>query len=660
MHLEKSGRTDDQMAFLRLLSKQFPNIQSVCTEIINLKAILDLPKGTEHFISDLHGEYEAVAHILNNASGVIRDKIDELYSENSAEEERSKLATLIYYPQHKLALLKCEHQDDLDEWYHDTLIKLIDICRVVASKYTRSKVRKALPVDFAYIIDELLHADHYEKNKENYYGRIFSTIVDVGRADAFIGALSGLIKRLAVDQLHIIGDIYDRGPGAEDIMQLLMNHHAVDIVWGNHDMLWMAAAAGNEACIANVLNVSLSYANVDTLENGYGISLRALTTFAEKTYGDSMAFKPKVLEQDKIGLNDVELVAKLRKAAAVMQMKLEGQIIARHPEYDMDQRMMLDKIDYAQGTVTIGETTYPLRDTDFPTIDPASPYELTEEERQLMTALKDSFIRSDKLQAHMRFLFEHGNFYRCFNSNLLFHGCLPLNRDGSFERFEFDGKRLWGKRLFDFCEQKVREGYFGTRGTKEKRDGEDFMWWLWCGKNSPIFGRTRMTTFERMLVADKATHEEPKNPYYHYVHESEVLVDIFEEFGLDPETSHIINGHIPVKSKDGESPIKCGGKLLTIDGGFCKAYQKTTGIAGYTLIYNSYGMRLVSHGPFEGIGQAVQQNTDILSKTDIFEVATRRKLVADTDIGLELRGQIETLSLLLEAYRAGAMPQLSR
>ncbi|HWP50193.1 MAG TPA: fructose-1,6-bisphosphatase [Clostridia bacterium] len=660
MQQEKKDLINDNITFLRLLSKQFPNIQSVCTEIINLKAILDLPKGTEHFISDLHGEYEAVAHILNNASGVIRDKIDELYNDSSSEEERSKLATLIYYPHHKLELLKAEHQDDLDDWYHDTLVKLIDICRVVASKYTRSKVRKALPADFSYIIDELLHADHYEKNKENYYGRIFATIVDVGRADAFIVALSSLIKRLAVDRLHIVGDIYDRGPGAEDIMQLLMQHHAVDIVWGNHDMLWMAAAAGNEACIANVLNVSLSYANVDTLENGYGISLRALTTFAEKTYGNSMAFKPKVLEQDKIGLNDVELVAKLRKAAAIMQMKLEGQIIARHPEYDMDERMMLDKINYLEGTVAIAGTTYPLRDTDFPTINPESPYELTDEERQLMAALKDSFIRSDKLQAHMRFLFEHGSFYRCCNSNLLFHGCVPLNRDGSFERFEFDGKRLWGKRLFDFCEHKVREGYFGVRDTKEKRDGEDFMWWLWCGKNSPVFGRTRMTTFERMLVEDKASHEEPKNYYYHYMNDPKVINNIFEEFGLDPAEAHIINGHIPVKSKDGESPIKCGGKLLTIDGGFCKAYQKTTGIAGYTLIYNSYGLRLVSHGPFKGIGEAVQQNSDILSKADIFEVATRRRLVADTDIGEELRGQIETLTLLLGAYHSGAMPQLSR
>ena len=647
----------ENMEFLQLLSKQFPSIQSVCTEIINLEAILDLPKGTEHFISDLHGESEAVAHIMNNASGVIREKIDLLYSETVSDEERSKLATLIYYPQQKLDLLKAEHADDLNEWYHDTLVKLIDICRVVASKYTRSKVRKALPADFAYIIDELLHADHYEKNKEQYYGRIFSSIVDIGRADTFICALSGLIKHLAVDRLHVLGDIYDRGPGAEDIMKLLENHHSVDVVWGNHDLLWMAAAAGNEACIANVLNVSLSYANVDTLENGYGISLRALTTFAEKTYGDSEAFRPKVLETGKIGLNDIKLVTKLRKAAAIMQLKLEGQIIARHPEYDMDERMMLDKIDYKKGTVTIQGKVYPLKDKDFPTINPDSPYELTTGERELMDSLKESFIRSDKLQAHAKFLLDKGALYRCCNSNIMFHGCIPLNKDGSFERFEFEGKRFWGKRLFDYCERKVRQGFFAPRGSKEKRDGEDFMWWLWCGKNSPVFGRSRMTTFERMLVEDKATWDEPKNHYYRFVDDPAVVNAMIEEFGMDPATSHIINGHVPVKSKDGESPIKCDGKLLIIDGGFCKAYQKTTGIAGYTLIYNSYGLRLVSHGQFKGIAEAVAQNTDILSTTKIFEVAAKRRLVADTDIGKDLRNQVSILKLLLEAYRSGAMIQ---
>ena len=657
MYQEKRDLIEQNIEFLQLLSKQFPTVQAVCTEIINLEAILDLPKGTEHFISDLHGEHEAVAHILNNASGVIREKIDDLYKDTVSDEERAKLATLIYYPAQKLVLLKEEHAEDLSEWYHDTLIKLIDICRVVASKYTRSKVRKALPKDFAYIIDELLHADHYAKNKEQYYGRIFSSIVDVGRADAFIDAVATLIKRLAVDQLHVLGDIFDRGPGAESIMAMLKNHHAVDIVWGNHDILWMAAAAGNEAAIANVLNVSLSYANVDTLENGYGISLRALTTFAEKVYGDSMAFKPKILEKDKIGLNDVELVAKLRKAAAILQMKLEGQIIARHPEYDMDERLLLDKIDYKKGTVKIGDKVYELRDKDFPTIDPESPYDLTEGERELIESLKDSFIRSEKLQDHVRFLLDKGALYRRCNSNLLFHGCVPLNKDGSFARFEFDGQRLWGKRLFDYCERKVKTGFTAPRGSKAKRDGEDFMWWLWCGKNSPLFGRVRMTTFERMLVEDKTSHEEPKNYYYKYNEDKKVIRDIFEEFGLDPENSHIINGHVPVKSKDGESPIKCDGRLLAIDGGFCKAYQKTTGIAGYTLISNSNVMRLVSHGTFEGINEAVVKNSDILSTTNILEVATRRRRVSDTDIGAQLRSQIEILKLLLAAYRSGLMPK---
>lgn len=644
-------------AFLSMLSKQFPTVGSVCTEIINLQAILDLPKGTEHFISDLHGEYEAVAHILNNASGVIREKIDELYHESATEEERAELATLIYYPKRKLEHLREKYENDLRGWYHQTLIRQIEICRVVASKYTRSKVRKALPADFAYIIDELLHANPDEKNKEQYYGRIIESIIDIGRADHFITALSTLIKRLAVDKLHIVGDIYDRGPGAENILDLLMDHHSVDIVWGNHDLLWMAAAAGNEACIANVINVSLSYANVDTLENGYGISLRALTVFAEKTYGDSMAFKPKVLEEGKIGLNDVQLVAKLRKAAAVMQLKLEGQIIARHPEYDMDERMLLHHIDFANKTVTIDGKVYPLKDADFPTIDPENPYRLTDEERELMDSLKDSFLRSQTLQAHMKFLLNKGAMYRVSNGNLIFHGCVPLLPDGSFARFSFEGERYWGKGLYDYCERQIRAGFYAPKGSREKQNGEDLMFWLWCGKHSPIFGRTRMTTFERMLVADKQSHEEPKNAYYKLLNNPETVNKLLEEFGLDPKEGHIINGHMPVKSKDGESPIKCGGKAICIDGGFCKAYQPTTGIAGYTLIYNSYGLRLVSHGPFDSIEKTLLENSDILSISNIFERAKTRKRVADTDIGQELRGQIAALQQLLLAYRNGDIPQ---
>ena len=643
------------MEHLGLLAKQFPTIQSVCTEIINLKAILDLPKGTEHFISDLHGEYEAVAHILNNASGVIRDKIDRIYGDSLPEGERAKLATLIYYPTHKLVSLREEHRGDLSSWYTGTLIRLIEISRVVASKYTRSKVRKALPPDFAYIIDELLHADHDEKNKVQYYSRIISSIVDMGRADAFIIALSTLIKRLAVDHLHVVGDVFDRGPGADEIMNLLMRHHAVDIQWGNHDMLWMAAAAGSEACIANVLNVSLSYANVDMLENGYGISLRALAAFAEETYGDAGAFAPKVLETGAIGLSDIQRVAKLRKAVAIIQQKLEGQIIARHPEFDMDERMLLDKIDYRAGTVNLGGTVYPLKDADFPTVDPENPYRLTGEEEGLIASLKASFLRSDKLQAHIRFLFSVGGLYLRCNGNLLFHGCVPLAKDGSFQRFEFQGKRYWGKSLYDYCEQQVRAGYFAPAGSEEKRYGEDFMWFLWCGKNSPVFGRSRMTTFERMLVADKATWEEPKNPYYQYNNDPETIEGILAEFGLGGRDGHIINGHIPVKQKDGESPIKAGGRLIAIDGGFCKAYQPTTGIAGYTLIYNSWGMRLVSHGPFTTIADAVEKNSDILSTSNIFETSDRRRLVADTDIGEELRRQIRSLYTLLEAYRKGVL-----
>ena len=646
--------------FLSILAKQFPTIQAVCTEIINLRAILDLPKGTEHFISDLHGEYEAVAHILNNASGVIRSKIDELYKDELDNEQRAILATLIYYPSRKLKMLKAEHADHLNEWYHDTLVRLIDICRIVASKYTRSKVRKALPGDFAYIIDELLHADHGEKNKERYYGRIISTIVEVHRADQFIEALATLIKRLAVDQLHVLGDIFDRGPGAEDIMELLMDHPAVDLVWGNHDILWMGAAAGNEACIANVLNVSLSYANVDTLENGYGISLRALSLFAEKTYGDSMTYKPKVLETGKVGLNDVELVAKLRKAAAVLQFKLEGQIIARHPEYDMDDRLLLEKLNLTEKTVTIAGKAYPIKDAEFPTIDPANPYHLTEGEQELMESLKDSFERSQKLKSHIGFLLKRGGLYLCRNGNLLFHGCVPLNPDGSFARFEFGGKRLWGKRLFDYCEKQVQAGFFGAKGSREKRDGEDLMWWLWCGKNSPIFGRTRMTTFERLLVAEKTTHEEPKNPYYKYNDNVEVIESILDEFKLDKDKGHIINGHMPVKSKDGESPIKGGGRLICIDGGFCKAYQSTTGIAGYTLIANSYGMRLASHEPFTSIENAVLSNTDIHSNTNILEKGEQRYRVSDTDIGQQINQQIDALNLLLDAYRQGTLQQDTR
>lgn len=646
----KEKRSTIDPRYLTLLSKQFPTVAAVSTEIINLRAILELPKPTEHFMSDLHGEHLAFNHILNNASGVIRDKIDAMYSDSIDEEERKELATLIYYPTLKLELLKEKNKDKLHYWYAVTILRLVEICRVMSSKYTRSKVRKALPADFAYIIDELLHADYDEKNKEKYYSSIVKTIIDIGRGDAFICAISRLIKRLSVDRLHILGDIYDRGPGADQILESLMDHHAVDIQWGNHDILWMGAAAGSDPCIATVVNNSLQYANIDTLENGYGISLRALMTFAAKTYNDGEVFTPKVLEDDCININDQKLIAKIRKAIAVIQLKCEGQVIARHPEYNMDERLLLSAINQEEGTVCIGGVCYPLKDKDFPTIDPENPYALSEEEQSVMNKLRTSFRRSSKLQAHIRFLYDVGSLYKIYNSNLMFHACVPLNKDGSFQRFEFDGMRLWGKKLFDYCESQVRKAYFAPENSREKQNAVDFMYWLWCGKDSPLLGKLRMTTFERMLIGDKQTWEEPKNFYYKYNDDQEIVCAIMEEFGVNPSEGHIINGHMPVKLKDGESPIKAGGKLMVIDGGFCKAYQTTTGIAGYTLIYNSYGLRLAAHEPFDSITKAVEQNSDIYSTSNVFELASKRMLVADTDVGTQLKEQIEVLSLLLQYY----------
>ncbi|MBR6736213.1 MAG: fructose-1,6-bisphosphatase [Oscillospiraceae bacterium] len=647
----------NEKALLKMMSKQFPTVQSVCTEIINLEAILALPKGTEHFISDLHGEYEAVTHILNNASGIIKEKIDELFSGEVTSEERAELATLIYYPVEKLDMLKKKYAANLDEWYFLTLVRMTQVCRKVASKYSRSKVRKALPEEFAYILDELLHAEPGDVNKEDYYNRIFDTIITIGRADAFIESMAKVVKTLIVDKLHVLGDIYDRGPGAQHIMYKLKQHHSVDFVWGNHDMLWIGAAAGNEACIANMLNVSLSYANVDTIENGYGISLRPLMAFAEATYGDSMVYKPKVIEEGKIGLNDVGLVAKLRKAAAILQFKLEGQTIMRHPEYGMDDRRVLECVDYENGTLTVYGNTYPLKDNDFPTIDPQNPYELTKGERDLLDALKDSFKRSERLQSDIRFLIDNGGIYRVANGNLLMHGCLPVNEDCTPMAFSFGGREYAGKELLDYCDRMVRTGYYGTPGSKEQLDGVDMMWWLWCGREAPLFGKTRMTTFERLLVADKDSHHEPKNAFYRRVNDHALVDLIVDEFDLDPNDSHIIVGHIPVKSKSGENPVRCGGRILMIDGGFCKAYQPETGIAGYTLVYNSYGMRIISHEAFSTIGEAVEKNSDIVSISNVIETMRKRRLIGDTDNGRELKEQINVLKRLLAAYRSGEIAQ---
>lgn len=654
--MDNTEKIYNNLKYLNSLSKTFPNIQSVSTEIINLRAILNLPKGTEHFVSDVHGEHEAFIHLLNSASGVIHEKIEILYKDILTLDERKKLATLIYYPARKLRLIKEEFQskEELNDWYRDILEKLIEICRLVSRKYTRSKVRKALPKDFAYILDELLHAPQNEQNKEKYYHEIISTIIDIDRADAFIIALCEVIKRLAVDRLHLLGDIFDRGERPDEIMDLLMSHHSVDIEWGNHDILWMGAAAGSETCICNVLNICLRFSALDLLEIGYGISLRPLVTFAEKAYTDNAVCFTPVQFGEHFADYDKILIAKMRKAITIMLFKLEGQLIKRNPSFEMEPRLLLDKINYDDKTITIEGKVYPILDTELPTVDRNDPYKLTEEEEIVMNELQRAFMHSEKLQRHTRFLYSKGSMYKCFNSNLLLHGCVPMDEDGNFSVVDFDGGNpVSGKSLLDYCDKTARNAFFMSEENPLKRKGMDFIWYLWCGKHSPLFGRHAMTTFERCEIADKEVWKEKKDPYYNYTTKLEYCEKILAEFGLDPKTSHIINGHVPVKIKDGESPLKAGGKLINIDGGFCKHYQKTTGIAGYTLTYNSYCMRLISHEPFKSTEYAIENDFDIISTSNVFETVEKRKTVGDTDTGAELREQIDDLMLLLEAYRNG-------
>lgn len=646
-----------QWEYLNLISKQFPTIQSVSSEIINLNAILSLPKGTEHFMSDLHGEDAAFLHIVNNCSGVIRGYIDDLFSLAVPERERAAIATLVYYPARKLEFVK-RSGVDMDEWYKTTLVRLIELCRQLSSKYTRSKVRKAMTPNFSYIIDELLHTDRVQEDKREYFTSIVMTIIKTGRADDFISAISSLIKRLAVDRLHIIGDIYDRGPGAQRIIDVLMQHHSVDIQWGNHDVLWMGAAAGSEACIAAVLNNALQYTNTETLENGYGISLLSLAEFADSTYEADEVFTPKRVDLGDIGLTDPDLLVKMKKAMAVMMLKLEGQVIMRRPDFDMDDRLLLHKMDLKAGTVEIGGETYKLRDSDFPTIDANDPYALSPDERLVMDRLREAFLRGDKLQRHIRFLFTKGSIYKVANNNLLVHACVPMDADGNFIEMSFGGRKYSGRALLDYCEHIARDGYFAKQDSEERLYGGDFLWWLWCGRNSPVYGRERMTTFERLLIDDKKTHDEPKNSYFERCDRAEDCIKVLAEFGISPE-GHIINGHIPVKQKDGESPVKANGRRISIDGGFSRAYQQTTGIAGYTLIYNSRGLRLVSHQPFETIDKAVLEDSDIYSSYKMLELAPNRMRVANTDIGDELRQQLSVLSALLEAYLENDIPQRS-
>ncbi len=645
--------------YLSLLAEKYPTVQAASSEIVNLRAILNLPKGTEHFMSDLHGEYEAFLHIMGSASGAVREKVDMLFENSLPASERAGLATLIYYPEEKLAEAAIQ-AEDLQEWYRLTLHRLIEICRLISSKYTRSKVRKALPKEYAYIIDELLNANYEVHNKREYYENIISTIIEIDRADDFIISVCKTIRRLAVDHLHIVGDIFDRGPRADIIMDSLMEHHSVDIQWGNHDALWMGAATGSRTCIAVVLSNSITYSNLEVLEVGYGISLRPLAVFADEVYSASdtsqFAVKPGRDGGDYTA-KDIAQSARMRKAIAMIQWKLEGQIIRRRPEFKMEDRLLLDKIDLERGVVQIGDQEYPLTDTDFPTFDPQNPYQLSPEEERLMQQLRNAFLRSEKLQRHVRFLYSKGGLYRCYNGNLLFHGCIPMTEDGEFLSFNIGCKGLSGKKFMDHADALARQGYYAKPDSPEKQFGRDFLWFLWCGRNSPLFGRDHIATFERRLIADESTWKEPKNPYYRYYNDPDVCVQILKEFGLEGPHCHIINGHIPVRTKDGESPIKAGGRLVVIDGGFCRAYQPTTGIAGYTLIYNSWGIKLASHAPFAGRENAISANKDIISTAQIFERMEARIKIGETDIGHDLRGAIDDLKELLSAYKNGEIKE---
>ncbi len=660
--IEKMVISDEEiiknLKYLKLLSMQYKTVAEASTEIINLAAILNLPKGTEHFLTDLHGEYEPFVHVLKNGSGVIKRKIDRVFGKSLMDSEKKSLATLVYYPEQKIDIVLRE-QENIEDWYRVNLYRLIELCRSESSKYTRSKVRKALPKDFSYVIEELLHEQFYGINKQEYYDGIITTIIDIGRAKEFIIALSNLIQRLVIDRLHILGDIYDRGPRADIIMEKLMEHHSVDIEWGNHDMLWMGAAAGEKTCMANVMRIATRYGNLDTLEDSYGINIMPLATFALKYYKDDpcIEFMPKVSDASRYGKFEMDLTAKMHKAISIIQFKLEEKIIKRRPEFKLDNRLLLDKIDYDKGTIIIKGKEYKLKDCYFPTIDPKNPFKLTEEEEKLIEKLQISFVNSDKLQRHITFLFSKGSMYLTYNKNLLLHGCIPLNEDGTFKSFTINGKKYYGRKLLEKFDALAREGYFNKVGTKEKLYGMDIMWYLWTGPVSSLFGKEEMTTFERYFIEDKKTHIEAKNPYYAYRNDEEIVSKILKEFDLDVEESKIINGHVPVKEKLGESPIKCGGRVLVIDGGFAKAYRKDTGIAGYTLIYNSYGLQLVSHQPFESIENAIIEENDILSTSIVVERKLDRKRVGDTDIGMELKNQIKELKMLLEAYRKGLIKE---
>jgi len=645
--------------YLQLLATSFPNIAAAATEIINLEAILNLPKGTEHFLADLHGESAAFQHVLKNASGNIRRKVSELFKGDIREAERKELCTLIYYPEEKLELIKAM-EEDIEDWYHITIHRLVGVCKDVSSKYTRSKVRKSLPAEFSYIIEELLHERTDDIDKAAYVSVIVDTIISTGRADDFIVALCNVIQRLAIDQLHILGDIFDRGPGAHIILDTLRQYHSWDIQWGNHDILWMGAAAGNDACICNVLRLSLRYANMTTLEDGYGINLMPLATFAMETYGNDPCeeFIPKLLTGNTMDDKTMRLTAQMHKAISVIQFKVESQLFHRHPRWQMEDRCLLEAVDYEKGICTIEGQQYQMRSNHFPTIDPRHPNELTPEETLLMQKLHHSFRVSEKLRKHIKMLLSHGCMYTICNQNLLFHASIPLNDDGSLKAVElYDGAVYAGKDLMHHIGMMVRSAYENDTDPEQKQYARDYFLYLWCGKDSPLFDKSRMATFERYFLIDKTTYKEEKGNYFKLRDNEAVCDRILDAFGIEGANRHIINGHVPVHVAKGENPIKAGGKLMVIDGGFSEAYHSETGIAGYTLVYHSRGFQLVQHEPFTSASDAIQRGIDIKSTTQLVELSAHRMRVADTDKGHELRAQIEDLRQLLYAYRHGILKE---
>ncbi|MBR1798244.1 MAG: fructose-1,6-bisphosphatase [Clostridiales bacterium] len=643
---------------LRILSRQFPTETSAATEIINLQSILSLPKGTEHFLTDIHGEDEQFLHVLKNGSGTVKRKVEAVIGDRKDAAYKKRLTTLIYYPKEKLELIKNDiPEDQLDDWYMETLRDLIDVVKRVSSKYTRSKVRRAIPEEYRFVIEELITEKEEIYDKERYYGQILRSVIDIGTADPVIITLCNLIQRLVVDHLHIVGDIYDRGPGPHLIMDKLCEHHSVDIVWGNHDVVWMGAACGNPACITNVIRMSVRYGNLSVIEDGYGINLLPLAAFAMKHYENSDLSRFHLKENNRGEFFDLERIESLMyKAITIMQFKAEGQIIRNNPDFGMDDQLLLDKINWESGTVRRGDSEYKLLDCDFPTVDPEHPYEFTAEEEQVLSQLIYGFTNSEKLRRHIRLLYEKGSLYKIYNGNLLYHGCVPLNDDATFSHSSVGGKDTCGRAMYDLLEDYARKAFYAPAGSDDQRKGGDILWYLWCGPKSPSYGRSKMTTFERLFVSEKETHEEVKDPYYRYIENDEYVADsILKEFGLDGRHAHIINGHVPVETKKGQTPIKAGGKVLMIDGGFSKAYHAKTGIAGYTLAIDSHGMWLVEHEQFESKNDAIIRETDIVSDTLTVENFDRRMYVEDTDKGKELQKEIDDLKELLKAYRNGTI-----